>query len=157
LHISAGKWKSLVDTDDNWLCAARFSARKGHHMLAAIKDNGTVERISKQPHERQFRQWMRNLAPADFQRSKDALNEYINTTGRGEIITTSWIPGSDWTGTPYQPIYEAVGEDWEMARFFFGLIVWNVMMDRPEPWSFGRYPRHEGEIIGLTYFRVSLN
>jgi len=30
------------------------------------------------------------------------------------------------------------------------------MMNRLEAWSFGRYPRHEGETIGLTYFRVTL-
>jgi hypothetical protein len=43
-----------------------------------------------------------------------------------------------------------------MARFFFGLIVWNVVNDRPEVWSFGRYPRTPGEIIGLSYFRLNL-
>jgi hypothetical protein len=84
----------------------------------------------------------------------DALDEHIDTQGGGEIITSSWIPGSDWTDTPYQPIYEAVGQDWELARFFFGLVVWNVMMNRPETWSFGRYPKNDGDVIGMTYFRV---
>jgi hypothetical protein len=125
-------------------------------MLVKITDGGSVEPITTQAHEADFYRWMRDLAPEDFDRIKDALNEYINTTGRGEVITTSWIPGADWTDTPYQPIYEAVGQNWDSARFFFGLIVWNVMMDRPEPWSFGRYPRNEGDIIGLTYFRVLL-
>ena len=67
-----------------------------------------------------------------------------------------WIPGADWTDTPYEPIYYAVGESWEMARFFFGLIVWNVFLSRPETWSFGRYPRNPGETIGMTYFRVEI-
>jgi len=30
------------------------------------------------------------------------------------------------------------------------------MNEHSEPWSFGRYPRKEGDIIGLTYFRVTL-
>jgi len=47
-------------------------------------------------------------------------------------------------------------KNWQSARFFYGLIVWRVMMDRPEVWSFGRYPKNPGEIIGLTYFRVHL-
>jgi hypothetical protein len=123
-------------------------------MLVRITEGGLLEPITAQVHDRNFRQWMRQMTPDDFQRVTDALNEHINTTGRGEIITTSWIPGSDWTDTPYEPIYFAAGEDWQSARFFFGLIVWRVMMDRPEIWSFGRYPRNPGEIIGLTYFRL---
>jgi len=49
-----------------------------------------------------------------------------------------------------------VGEDWEMDRFFYGLIVWNVMMNRSETWSFGRYPKNDGDVIGMTYFRVAI-
>src|ERR1039457_5912755 len=70
-------------------------------MLARINEDGSVEPITTQVHDWWFRQWMRNMAPADFQRVVNTLNEHINTTGRGEIITTSWIPGSDWTGTPF--------------------------------------------------------
>ena len=125
-------------------------------MLVAIKDNGTVEPISTQTHEAEFRQWSRNLAPVDFQNICAALNAYIDDQGRGEIVTSSWVPGADWTDTPYQPIYHAVGESWEMARFFFGLIVWHVFMERPETWSFGRYPKNPGETIGMTYFRVEV-
>ena len=125
-------------------------------MLVAIKDNGTVEPITSQTHESEFRQWSRNLPSADFQNICVALNEYVDTQGRGEIATSSWIPGADWTGTPYEPIYHAVGDSWEMARFFFGLIVWNVFLNRSETWSFGRYPRNPGETIGMTYFRVEI-
>ena len=125
-------------------------------MLVAIKNNGTIEEIDKQTHEFEFTRWMRRLVPADFGCIRDALNQHIDTQSGGEIITSSWIPGADWNGTPYQPIYEAVGQDWGMARFFFGLIVWNVMINRPETWSFGRYPKNDGDIIGMTYFRIEL-
>jgi hypothetical protein len=125
-------------------------------MLVAIKENGRVEEIRRQPHEFEFNQWMRRLAPADFQRICDALNEYIETQGGVQIITSSWIPGSDWTGTPFEPICVAVGGDRELARFFYGLIVWNVMMNRSETWSFGRYPKNNGDVIGMTYFRVEV-
>src|SRR5689334_13837364 len=125
-------------------------------MLVRINEDGSVEPITTQVHEQRFRQLMANMAPADFQRIVDTLNEHINTNGRGEIITTSWIPGADWTGKPYEPIYFAAGQDWQSARFFFGMIVWRVMMERPELWSFGRYPKNPGEIIGLTYFRLHL-
>jgi hypothetical protein len=126
-------------------------------MLVAIRENGNVEPIMNQTHEKHFSQWMRNLQTDDFQHICEALNTYIDREGQGEIVTSSWIPGADWTHTPYQPIYESVGEDWQTARFFYGLILWRVKMDRSETWAFGRYPRQAGDVIGLTYFRVWAN
>jgi len=126
-------------------------------MLVTIKNDGSVEPITTQARDEHFRQWMRQLPAAQFERISVALNEHIEQQGQGEIVTSSWIPGSDWSGTPYQPIRDAVGDDEDLARFFFGLIVWRVMMDRPETWAFGRYPQMEGDTIGLTYFSVQLN
>jgi hypothetical protein len=126
-------------------------------MLVRIKNNSSVDAISTQARDEHFRQWMRQLPAYRFDQICDALNEYIEHQGNGEIVTSSWIPGSDWNRTPYLPIYEAVGEDEDLARLFFGLIVWRVMMDRPETWAFGRYPRKEGDVIGLTYFKAQLN
>src|SRR5438034_10305001 len=123
-------------------------------MLVKILDNGTVEPITTQTHEKRFQQWKQNLDPTDLQGIWDTLNSFIDNEGKGEIVTSSWIPGANWDGTHYEPIWWAVGEDWEMARFFFGLIVWNVFLNRRETWSFGRYPKTEGDVIGLTYLRV---
>ena len=125
-------------------------------MLVKILDNGTVEPITTQAHERRFQQWNQNITAGHFERVCDALNAFIDHEGQGEIVTSSWIPGADWTGTPYEPIWQAVGEDWDTARFFFGLIVWYVFMNRPETWAFGRYPKNQGDVIGLTYFRVHI-
>ena len=125
-------------------------------MIVVIRKTGKVEPVTEQTHDWQFRNWTLGLSPIAFQGICDAVNEYINREGREEIITSSGIPGSDWNSTPYQPIYEAVGRDWGMARFFFGLIVWRVMMDRPETWALWHYPRHHNDIPALTYFRVSV-
>ena len=125
-------------------------------MLIALKENGTLKYITRQPHESEFRQWRRSLTPVDFENICAALNGYVDTQGRGEIATSSWIPGADWTGTPYEPIYHAVDDSWELARFFFGMIVWHVFLNRPETWSFGRYPRNPNETIGLTYFKLDV-
>jgi len=51
-------------------------------------------------------------------------------------------------------IYEACGEDEEMAAKCFGLILWVVMMEREETWSFGKYEKHGIPIEGLTYFKL---
>ena len=34
------------------------------------------------------------------------IDELIDDAG-AEIATAGWLPGSDWTGTPFQPIYGA--------------------------------------------------
>jgi hypothetical protein len=70
------------------------------------------------------------------------------------VDTSSWIPGADWTGTVFQPIYEACGEDENAAALFFGLLVWQVVMDREDCWSFGRYEKEGIPIRGMTYFRI---
>lgn len=123
-------------------------------MLVAINDNGKVEAITAQTREPEFREWMGQLAPSDFDRICGALNEHIEDEGFGEIAPSRWTPGTDWAGTPYGPIYDAVGRDSEAARRFFGLILWNVLLRRPETWSFGRYPRDSGPAGGRTYYRV---
>jgi hypothetical protein len=70
-----------------------------------------------------------------------------------EVDTSSWIPGADWSLTPFQPIYEALQDEVD-AGLFFGLIVWHVVMDRDDCWSFGRYEKDGAPIKGMTYFRI---
>ena len=72
-----------------------------------------------------------------------------------EIQTAGWMPGKDWTGTPFQPIYEkAARYSEEAAARCFGLMVWEVFMERDEKWTSGRFEK-DGEPIGSrTYFQV---
>lgn len=84
-----------------------------------------------------------------------AIDDTIDTVlDSGRIHTTSWVPGPDWRGTAYQPIFEvACSEDWHRARLLYGLIFMRRVIARDEDWYCGRYPRTEDEIIGLTYWR----
>src|SRR5580700_5984328 len=126
-------------------------------MLVKIRGNGSLEAITTQAHEPVLRNWTQGLPPTALQDVCEAVNEHINCEGRGEIVTSGWMKGAEWTQPPYQPIYESVGRDWEAARLFLGLIVWRVMMDRPETWVLERYPRQMYDISDLTYFRVSVS
>ena len=84
----------------------------------------------------------------------DELNGRIDTN---DIHTSSWIPGSDWSATVFDPIYKkACLQDEEDAGKCFGLFLWVVMMDRPEAWAFGRYEKNQIPIEGLTCFRVNV-
>ena len=75
-----------------------------------------------------------------------------------EIHTSSWMPGSDWTGTVWELIYtNACQYDTGAAGLFFGLFVWEAFMDHPDAWSFGRYEKDGTLIQGMTYFRIHRN
>jgi len=114
-----------------------------------------ITRIDQVPHPVEYHHWRHALDQVDpdaYRRIHDDLNERFD--GR-EVDTSSWIPGSDWTGTAFQPIYQACGLNDESAALFFGLLVWQVVMDRREDcWSFGRYEKDGIPIRGMTYFRI---
>ncbi len=86
---------------------------------------------------------------------QDEINDEIDRVlDSGRIHTTSWIPGPDWTGKPYQAIYDvACEEDWHKARLLYGLIFMQRVIEREDSWFCGRYPQREDEIIGLTYWK----
>lgn len=108
--------------------------------------------ISSIPHRRDYDRWRRGITDAEYQAIYDELNSRISGS---EIETSSWIPGSDWTGTVFQPIYEkACQYDEGAAAKFFGLILWRVVMEHEEVWAFGRYKLGDIPIEGLTYFRI---
>lgn len=104
-------------------------------------------------HEADFLRWKGRLSPQEFKSIYDHLDSRV---GSGEIHTSSWIPGADWTDTPFEPIYtKACPGDVQSSAKFFGLILWKVMLDRPEVWGFGRYEKDNTPIEGMTYFQVS--
>ena len=106
------------------------------------------------PYYAEYETWknrLEQLDPKAFQKIVDELNRRVNGS---EVHTSSWIPGSNWSGTVFQPIYDACLDE-ESAAKFFGLILWEVMMKRKgEAWCFGRYEKDGIPIEGLTYFRV---
>ena len=70
----------------------------------------------------------------------DRINALIDESG-GEIATAGWLPGTDWTGTPFEPIYsKAARRDFERAAKFFGQLVWYTVMKRPRALGIGEVP-----------------
>lgn len=116
-------------------------------MLYSINSGKYIEKL---PHKKEFYSWMKNLPAQDYQKIVEALNNKIDES---EINTSSWIPGSNWTGTVYEPIYHACGDNEEAAGLFFGLILFNLLMERQDAvWGFGRYEKNGVPIRGTTYF-----
>ena len=123
-------------------------------MLYAIGSEGP-KRITNVPHAAGYQRWRQRLADRDYNAIMAELERRIE--GK-EIDTSSWIPGADWTGNVFQPIYDqACGRDFDAARRFFGLLVWKFFMDhRDDAWSFGRYDLDDRPIEGMTYFKIDV-
>jgi len=126
-------------------------------MLCSV--NG--KEITGIPRRRQadFNAWRRNLSNEDYENVIRNLHQVFDEaieSGQAReqngIVTSSYIPGRDWTNTPYQPIYEACGENFDQARLFFGLLVWDAVIQHENNWIFIRQERDSDHPLGMTYF-----
>lgn len=85
-------------------------------MLYSLDTNSFVYEV---PHQEEFGAWKSRLSATQYAAIRAELGRQIDT---GEIHTSSWIPGPNWRGTPFQPIYDiACGQDEESSTKFFGL------------------------------------
>jgi hypothetical protein len=117
-------------------------------------DITTKKKIARMPHEQQFDEIKARLSAVEFDAVIAEINARIDAAG-GEIATAGWLPGSDWSGTPFAPIYEkGCRRNQRLSGLFFGQCVWFAMSERPEPWAFGRYQKDGIDIGSITYFRV---
>jgi len=121
-------------------------------------------------HKKDYNTWTRRLSKFELDSIQEALNNYIDypdqpnnlldsiLDGKRRIITSSWVPGNNWTGTPFQAIYEkACNYNEESAAKCFGLILQEIIIKRPETWMFGRYKMSDDRPIkGMTYFIVKI-
>lgn len=120
-------------------------------MLIDIDSGKLIDRV---PFTSDFDALRARLAPAEFDAMVDRINQLIDEGG-AEIATAGWLPGSDWTGTPFEPIYsKAARHDFDRAAKFFGQLVWFTVMQRPERWGSGRYQVDGKDIGSRTYFRL---
>ncbi len=121
-------------------------------MLVQIDGSGNARIIDYLPHPGDYAQWRAGLTDAEH---AAIVAEIDRRMGDKEIEASSFLPGQDWTGTPFWPIYEsACNRDFDAARKFFGLLVWEYMRGRPDCWCFGRYDVRNVAVEGLIYFRV---
>ena len=121
-------------------------------MLIDIASDKPINRI---PYRGRFDALRSRLSDTEFDSMVDRINELIDEGG-AQIATAGWLPGSDWTGTPFEPIYtKAARGDFERSALFFGQLVWYTIMKRPERWASGRYQLDGKDIGSRTYFRLT--
>lgn len=119
-------------------------------MLISPDDSSPITNI---PLSRQhaFSTWRSRLSAAEYGAIVAHLNNKIS---KDTIHNSSWLAAPEWEGTPLQVIYtKACRMDEEAAAKFFGLIVWETMIDRLETWSFTRI-EGDDRPEGMTYFRA---
>lgn len=99
-----------------------------------------------------FKRWRSQITDSDYQTIKDELIKHISAD---DVHTSSWIPGSNWHGTVFEPLYYACSGNETYAAFFFGLILFEVMIEHPDCWCFGRFDFNGKSLHGLTYFKIN--
>ncbi len=110
----------------------------------------TGKRVTRLPHKKDFNKWMSNLSAADYKAVVDDINAKINAS---DINTAGWLPGHNWDGTVYEALYDACGKNQTQAGMFFGLLVFQILMDREDhAWGFGKYEKDGVPIASMTYF-----
>jgi len=117
-----------------------------------LVDMMSGKQIMKVSYEREYQEFMARMSSDDITNVKNCLNEMIDGD---EIHTAGWMPGSNWDDTPFEPIYfKAARQSYEASARCFGLMVWEVFMERPEKWTSGRFTKDGEEIGSRTYFRT---
>ena len=115
----------------------------------------TGSKVTKLPHARDYARWRKNISDADYDKVEDANKQQDHAN---DDNTAGWMPGSDWTGTVYEPLYYACGKNEIQSGLFFGLIVFKVLMERTDyVWGFGRFEKDGVAIRSMTYFITDLD
>lgn len=100
-----------------------------------------------------YKRILDKLSDQEIQDIRDALDRMI---AGDKIFTAGWMPGNDWTGTPYQAIYEKPANRSQLTSgLMFGLLVWEAFERNEEDWYTGRFELNGVEIGSRTYWRNS--
>ena len=113
----------------------------------------TIDRtkIDYIPHKKDYDAWRNNLSDDDYVIIMESFEKILDS---GEVHVSSFIPGNDWSNTPYQPLYIACDENEKLSGYFFGLLFWEAVMKHNDNWSFLKYD--DRNIKGMTYFKITL-
>ena len=121
-------------------------------MLSSI-DGNNVKTVW---HKKFFDASKSRLSDSEYQAIINELNRIIQKSvdEKTNVVVSSFIPGSDWSGTVWEPIYsKACGYDEECSAKFFGLLACQALIDRKETWYFIK----QDVARGMLYFKEKTN
>ncbi len=110
------------------------------------------------PHLANYRKWIESgrMTPQEIDAIKAEIRRLIKAKApNDDIATAGWLPGADWTPTPFQAIFtKACQGNYDAAAKCFGLLVWVTLMEDSDYWAFGHYSLNNIPIDSMTYFKV---
>jgi hypothetical protein len=131
--------------------------------LAKLTKTGDVQAINSWARPEVYEAWLGHLRPTDYQAIRDAMNLAVNDRDvvRANYIVCRPDRGDEWFEV-YAPVYDAMGQSYELARKFIGLILWEAMWHRTEQWYFQKIDKTIVNELNLVediqvmeYFRAS--
>lgn len=106
------------------------------------------EKVAHIPHEEDYKLWTSCLSLKQIQ---DIKAEILKRIGKQDVVSAGWLPGEDWSGTPFQAISEACKHNRDAAGKCFGLFVWVTLMEAMKVyWGFENVAGQHG----MRYFKV---
>ncbi len=102
-------------------------------------------------HKEFFDARKKRLTEKEYQNMIIELNRIVQNSidNQTDIVVSSFIPGSDWKDTVWEPIYRNACSNEEQSAQFFGLLVCQVLINRRETWFFIK----QDIARGMIYFR----
>ncbi len=140
-------------------------------VLRDMTEKGGFRDVTELPHAEEFFRFYHRVPVDERTAMEDHINELLakcalEPSNRwGSILNTSIEGGrtspetgirGDWTGTPYSPLWDACGQNDELAARVFGNL-WKLMIiRRSEHWvgirSDPTFPNRGITLQGKTYF-----
>jgi len=118
-------------------------------------DVETGREIKRMPFAQDLARMKKRLEVDEFDAIIRHINILIEEAG-GEVATAGWLPGSDWSDTPFELIYtKAAHRNHSAAAKLLGLAVWYTIKERPDRGGSGRYEIDGRDIGSRTYFRLN--
>jgi hypothetical protein len=98
------------------------------------------------------------LTAAQIQAMEDELNRRAGAIGNSQddFTNSSWVPGTDWQNTVFEPLYDACEDlaenQEEYAGFMFGWLMRRVMIARIDEWVMFKHHQPTPGIPRGTYY-----
>ena len=105
--------------------------------LARLTATGDVHVTNSWARPDVYERWLAALQQADYRAIVEAMNAAIDKMQvvRAQYIVCPPNTHDEWFDV-YSPVYYAMHQSREMSAKFIGLILWEVMFNRPEQWYF---------------------
>lgn len=100
--------------------------------------------ITSMYHQDFFDKYKAKMKEIDYDNIVKTLNDKIDGS---DIHLSSWLPGKDWRGTVFESILLACNKNPYDAGKFFGLIVLDLMMKRPDEWIITKSRSTKGKVL----------